>query len=71
MKAVQIHWHNAEETKPDTDTTVLVGFEDGDCEMGFFDSENGCWRWAGDACRFNQPVTAWADVPPVPLIHTL
>ncbi|MDR3405155.1 MAG: hypothetical protein P4L99_21855 [Chthoniobacter sp.] len=68
---VEIEWHNAEETKPDMDTTVLVGFEEGDCEIGYFDSESDAWRSAGDAMRFNQPVVAWADLPPVPNIHQL
>lgn len=55
-----------EADKPDDTTTVLVGFRDGDCETGYWDSELACWRnFAGD--RFDEGlVVGWAPLPEVP-----
>lgn len=61
----EIEWHDAATDLPDTDTTVLCGFEDGECEPGYYDSASECWRSAS-AGRFTEDVEFWAHLPEVP-----
>lgn len=61
----ELVWHDASETTPDDGTTVIVGFDDGGTEHGYFDTETAEWR-SMETAAFTDPVQFWADCPEVP-----
>ena len=58
------HWIPVTESLPDSDTTVLTGFSDGEVSMGFHDGESWC-ECDGMSIRENSP-THWMDLPEGP-----
>jgi hypothetical protein len=56
-------WFSCAFEQPDDDVTVLLGFSDGECEMGFLDA--GVWR-SQAIDRFSEEPRWWAHLPAVP-----
>jgi hypothetical protein len=51
------------EYPPDDEMTVLVGFADGEVELGYI--EAGDWR-SFEGCIYPEPPVAWRELPEVP-----
>lgn len=66
MTADTINWKRVEDEMPDADVTVLIHAPDGGERvwLGWYDSEDACWREVG--ASEVEGVTHWADVPKGP-----
>lgn len=68
-------WHDARKEKPDTDTTVILGFGDGETAHGYWCSETEFWRtmdsltaavWRTTDALTAAGVRYWMHCPEVP-----
>lgn len=57
-------WHDASKEKPDTDTTVILGFADGETAHGYWCSETEFWRTTDALTAAG--VRYWMQCPEVP-----
>jgi hypothetical protein len=64
-------WISTEIGKPDSDTTVLVCSPGADepVWLGYWDSENDCWREV-DGLRYETKVTHWMQLPNPPEVQS-
>lgn len=60
-------WKLAAEETPDDNTTVLVGFADGEVDLGYLDA--GTWR-AQHNDKFDPQPVLWAHTPEVPEVSS-